>query len=562
MRKEADSLFANIVYRLDYPDDRIIRARRKLYWLSAVTLSVVFLISLPIQSLKSRNIHWIDTFNHSLLESYCGIISFIIAYIIYREYKASGKRSSLYFFLGFFSMGVYDFFHSYSNYCLDLFVWFHSLSAFSGASFLLLGALSSRDGSAGDPPWLRRFFVLFGAAAATLSAAIISKLSPPFPNAVTLGAYRHLPADLPVVGEFSASTIVFNVISAVCFLASGILFLRRFRETNDVLFHVFSLSAFLFFESEFLFAFSKLWDISWWYWHVIKLIIFTGLVIGLAHGFSRTFRELQESREKLTGTVDKLKRAYEDLTNTQEELLESEKLASIGRMAATVAHEIRNPLGAINNAIGIFKRHKQLADDDKELMDIIGEEIRRLNRTITDFLDFARPAPHEKTYANLNSLIEETLALLTNGNGVHHSPVRITKYFDHDLPEIFMDRDAMKQCLWNVLINAIQAMHGGGTLIVTTRYAIEIRNSEPFPEASIVISDNGVGMPEETVSRAFQPFFSTKAKGTGLGLSIVQKIVHSHGGHISISSRQGEGTRVEISLPVHCPEAASAKGEK
>jgi two-component system, sporulation sensor kinase E len=311
-----------------------------------------------------------------------------------------------------------------------------------------------------------------------------------------------------------------------------------------------SLSAFFFFESEILFAFSRLWDPSWWYWHIIKLIIFVGLVIGLAHGLARTFRELRESRNKLTGTVEKLRHAYENLKDTQEELLESEKLASIGRLAATVAHEIRNPLGAINNSIGIFKRHSHLTDEDRELMDIADKEIVRLNKIISDFLNFAKPSPIEKTPTDLNSLIEETLALFFVDNGDGKRPIKVVRYLDSELPDVPVDRDAIKQCLWNILINSVQAMHAGGSLAIKTRYSLKSRNGTSSEEAVITVSDNGPGMPQETVLKAFQPFFSTKAKGTGLGLSIVQRIIRQHGGDVLITSAVGKGTQVEITIPL------------
>lgn len=556
MSGQLDSMFSNIVYKLDYAEDKIPRVQKKIFWASASLLGITFTLSLGSRFISSQDIFWIDTSVHSLIESYCAIISFFIAYIIYREYKTSGRRSNLFLFLSFFSMGIYDFFHAYSNYSITLFVWFHSLSAFSGAAFFLWSAASVRN-NAKDPRWLRYLFIVSGVIVTVAAAATIARYSPPLPYAaVTLKTYYHISVDVPVMGEFTASTIAVNFFSALCFLLSGIYFTRYFKETNDMLYHTFALASFLFFESEILFVFSRLWDPSWWYWHVIKLIIFVGLIVGLAHGLIRTFNELHESRKSLTKTVNELKRAYEDLKDTQEELLESEKLASIGKMAATIAHEIRNPLGAISNSIGIFKRHTQLADDDKELMNIVEEEIRRLNRTITDFLNFAKPSPPEKSCANLNDLIDETLALLFVSNGGSRPHVKINKYFDRELPEILMDRDAIRQCLWNIFINSLQAMPKGGTLAVWTRYAISMDGNEPYKEANIVISDSGPGMSDETLSRAFQPFFSTKTKGTGLGLSIVQRIVKQHGGNITMMSEPGVRTQVEINLPVNYKEPA------
>ncbi|MEW6587095.1 MAG: ATP-binding protein, partial [Nitrospirota bacterium] len=492
---------------------------------------------------------WIDTFVHSLCESYCGIIAFIIAYVVYREYKSSGKRSNLFLFLAFFSMGTFDFFHAYSNHCVTLFVWFHSLSAFSGGAFFLWSAFSIKSNTK-DPPWLRRAFAGFGIAVTIASAVMLSKYFSILPSAVMLDISHHIPVTLPIRGEFTGRLVGVNILSALFFLTAGFYYLKYFKATNDVLYHIFSLSSFLFFESEVLFAFSRLWDPSWWYWHIIKLVIYVGLVIGLAHGLTRTFYELRESRRKLTGTVEELSHAYENLKDAQQELLEAEKLASIGKMAATIAHEIRNPLGAINNSIGIFKRHKQLVDEDRELMDIVENEIGRLNGIITDFLNYAKPSPMSRSRTDMNALLDETLLLFTdNGNG--NPPIKIRKYLDRDLPYVFIDRDAVKQCLWNIFINALQAMPSGGTLAIKTQRSIRTEGSQEYEEVAVLIQDSGIGMTGETLSKAFHPFYSTKAKGTGLGLAIVQRIVKQHGGHVSLSSMVGKGTQAEIAIPVN-----------
>jgi signal transduction histidine kinase len=341
------------------------------------------------------------------------------------------------------------------------------------------------------------------------------------------------------------------VLATVCFLTAGIVFFRRFHATNDILYFVFSLASFLFFESELLFAFSSIWNMAWWYWHFIKLMIFAGLSIGLAHGLVKTFRELYESRQKLRATVEELLRAYDHLKNTQDELLESEKLASIGKMAAVISHEIRNPLAAIKNSAGIFKRHALLSPDDRELLDIIGKEINRLDGFITDFLEFAKPHPLQMTMSNLNGVIEETTALLAHHDG-SGGPIRIVRSLDPLLPDFMMDRNAIKQVVWNILLNAVQAMSEGGTLTITTAYNPD---GPERGEATIAATDTGRGMSGETIKKAFQPFFSTKTRGTGLGLSIVERIVRQHGGRVSAESAVDRGTTVYISLPLHARQA-------
>jgi signal transduction histidine kinase len=242
-------------------------------------------------------------------------------------------------------------------------------------------------------------------------------------------------------------------------------------------------------------------------------------------------------------------RSYEDLRDTQEKLIETEKMASIGRLAAAVSHEIRNPLGAIRNSVGVFRNHMQCSSEDAELFDIIDKEISRLNKLATDFLEFARPAPLNKQKANLHRLIEDALSLLFPDDKARGS-IEMEAEFDPDMPEFFVDKDAMNQVLWNILTNAVQAMPGGGTLTLKTAYKVTMLNDWRYKQASIVISDTGWGMTEETLARAFQPFFSTKARGSGIGLSIVQRIVRQHGGNVSITSVIGGGTTVTINLPV------------
>ena len=560
MNQNIDSLFTNIVYRLDHPEDKLRQIRKKLYLFSAIVLGLVFLLSIISQYLRASstfNTFWINSFTHSLFESYCAIVSLTIAYVIYREYRSSGKRSNLLLFLAFASMSVFDFFHAYSNNNITLFVWFHTLSAFSGGAFFLWGAFHVNKNTK-DTPRLQRFFVLTGIILSLAVASVLANFFSLLPGAITAESIRHEHVELPYILYFTPQIDAVNMLATICFLFSGVRFFRYFKKTNDVIYHVFALAAFLFFESELLFAFSNIWDPSWWYWHVIKLIIYIGLIIGLAHGFSRTFHELFESRMNLSRTVNELKLAYDHLKNTQEELLEAEKLASIGKMAATISHEIRNPLGAIKNSAGIFKRHTRLAHEDEELLDIIGNEINRLDTIISELLEFAKPHPLRKTHENLNDLIDETIALLVH-NEKASSVIQIRRLLDAHLPALFLDRNAMKQVLWNILVNSTQAMPQGGILTIKT---LSTKTSCPdnlCNEISIIIADTGLGMSPEIISKAFQPFFSTKSKGTGLGLSIVERIIKQHGGRISVDSTICEGTQVKIDIPFGSGETQVAE---
>ncbi len=541
-------LLTNIAYRLDQPPAQLDRIRKKMFWFSILFLGLVALLSAVgqfVQISKIFNTSLINTFAHSLLESYCGLISLIIAYVLYREYRGSGKRSIFYLLMAFLSMSAFDIAHASSNDSHSLFIWFHSLSGFSGGAFFLWCASSVRD-DISDSRWRQRLLLLSGGAEILGAVAETVHLLPVLPGAVMAEVGPNMPVNLPITWYFSKSMIVCNTLSAFFFLAAGLKFYRFFKDTNDVIFFVFSLAALLFFESELLFAFSKLWNLTWWYWHVIKLFIFIGLSIGLAHGLSRSFRDLYESRRKLSATFDELKIAYDHLKNTQQELLESEKLASIGKMAATISHEIRNPLAAIKNSAGIFKRHARLAPDDEELLDIIGKEINRLDTIISDFLEFAKPHPLQRTQIDLHELIDETVALLDHSKA--GCPLRIARVFDPLLPRISGDANAIKQVLWNVLINAAQAMPEGGAITIQTAY-VQPSEAGGTGETAIAISDTGPGISAETAKRVFQPFFSTKSKGTGLGLSIVERTVKQHGGSVTLKSDVGRGTTVSIRIP-------------
>jgi signal transduction histidine kinase len=563
MNTDLSTLLTNIAYRLDYPQDKQYHIKKRLYGYSIALIGLVALLSVAsryVQSNKTIDTYWLDPFTHSLFESYGGLISITIGYVLYREYRASGKRSIYYLFMAFISMAIFDFAHAYSNHSLSLFIWYHTLSAFCGGAFFLWTVVSIKK-DIHDPRWRQYLLMLSGVAIIIASVWEIAYLQPilPDPFADDLRAMKHLmPVTLPSLWDFSSTMIIFNTLSALCFLYAGIRFHRYFKDTSDVVYFVFSIAALLFAESEILFAFSNLWNITWWYWHVIKLFIFTGLSIGLAHALSRSFGDLYESRRQLRSTVEELKQAYDHLKNTQEELLESEKLASIGKIAATISHEIRNPLAAIKNSAGIFKRHARLSPEDDELLDIIGKEIQRLDNIITDFLEFAKPHPLRRTMTDLNELIEETVSLLANSDRMD-GRIQIAHTFDKRIPDILLDGSTMKQVLWNVLINAIQAMPQGGSITITTAMSMKTSDDGPPDSVIIDIADTGVGMQPETARKAFQPFYSTKSKGTGLGLSIVERAIKQHSGSISLESTVGNGTTVRISMPVHFEQSTITK---
>lgn len=551
-----EPLFKYLSFRLDDIDEgRPSSTRYRLLIASFAVIIVVVLISVnrPLigRFLLMEDVFWINAPNHSILEIFNGLISVLIGLILYREYSASGRRNILFLVLAFFSIGILDFFHAFSDYCHNMFVWFHSFSAFFGSLFFF-GSIFIADRNSENNAqsiWTRRFYVLFGTLMIFTFAVLSIKLYSRLPGVLSVQLPHHTHVTL-AKGHFSKFIYSLNFASSILFLFSGVVFYRGFLRINDVIYLIFGTSALLFFSSELSFTFSKLWDPMWWYWHVIKVIVFSGLLIGLAYGFTQTVYRLYTSKIRLANSFREIERknveiqrAYGRLKETQKYLKESEKLASIGKMAAGLAHEIRNPLGAITNSLGVLKRYSTLDRDGTELIDIVEKEMERLNDLVEDFMSFSKPSSLNKNHTDLHALIDETLSLSKLGDNVP-AGIEIRRDYASDLPALMLDRNHIKQALLNVFMNAVQAMPAGGTLTIKTGY------NESENEVKVTVADTGVGMSRELLTQVFQPFFTTKDKGLGLGVNIVHKIMTEHGGYVLISSRCGEGTQIQLNFPV------------
>ena len=268
-------------------------------------------------------------------------------------------------------------------------------------------------------------------------------------------------------------------------------------------------------------------------------------------GFS--ISPLKDSGDREMGNI----LIFQDLTRLremEEHLKRSDRLAAIGKMAAGIAHEIRNPLASISGSIEILKEELGNSTQNQALMGIVLREVHRLNSLIADFLLFARPISSGRERIHLNRLIEEIFQMLG------HSPdfnqlIRVETQFEEDL-YVQGDPNQIRQVFWNLLINAAQAMPEGGMLRVRLRKGFP---RPPFPggrsygEVSIIDSGRGIG--EEEMGKVFDPFFTTKEKGTGLGLSIVHSIVESYGGKITVQSQKGRGSVFTVFLPLAEPLA-------
>lgn len=259
---------------------------------------------------------------------------------------------------------------------------------------------------------------------------------------------------------------------------------------------------------------------------------------------------------------------FSDLTETkrlQEQIHRKERLAYLGELSASVAHEIRNPLAGIGTCAEVLGN--RLGDDREKtkFIDTILEEVSRLDRIIANLLQFARPGRPRLVRCDLRQCVDKALTLIEEQ--AREQGVEIRVAWPEDIPEIFIDPDQVIQVLLNLCRNSLQAMESGGRLefraervlrkLARRRRGRRATDGPPKPGEEVTaevvkleVIDTGTGISEEQVPRLFDPFFTTKSKGTGLGLSISQSIIKEHGGDIYLRSKEGEGTVVDVEIPV------------
>jgi two-component system sensor histidine kinase HydH len=226
-------------------------------------------------------------------------------------------------------------------------------------------------------------------------------------------------------------------------------------------------------------------------------------------------------------------RDLREVRRLQQEIKRKEKLAAIGSLAAGVAHEIRNPLSSIKGFATLFRARFDPKSDDHEAAEVMIHEVDRLNRVVTELIEYARPSHIAARKTDLGELVEHSLSLIRHD--LDAAQVRVEVDIPETIAEVFLDPDRMQQCLLNIYLNAVQAMPEGGTLGIQGFRTEDGRTG-------LRVSDSGKGIPKEDLSKIFDPYYTTKNQGTGLGLAMVLKIVEAHGGEIDVVSEEGQGT--------------------
>lgn len=272
-------------------------------------------------------------------------------------------------------------------------------------------------------------------------------------------------------------------------------------------------------------------------------------VENLANTLDHMAKELEKEKQELEAWADKLELKVQERTaelkKIHGQLFRSEKLASIGKLAAGVAHEINNPLTGVLTNASLLMEDLPEGDPKREDVKVIVNETIRCREIVKRLLDFARQTKPQKKLINVNSLIENIILLVRNQTSFRN--IVIEKELDSNLPEIMADGDQIQQVIINFILNAADAMPKGGTLKI---YSKLLENNE-FIE--LKFTDTGIGISEENRNRIFDPFFTTKENGTGLGLSISYGIIEQHGGTIYVESEVGKGTTFTVHLPIKSP---------
>ncbi|MDR2238926.1 MAG: hypothetical protein LBE33_00600 [Zoogloeaceae bacterium] len=443
---------------------------------------------------------------HILIEGFCALMSLVVFYVLHQEYISTGIRCLRMMAFAFLILGILDGVHALSPPYSELFVWFRSAAAFiSGAMLALALSMSGRCRRIADKD----------TAKANVEAALVGAAT-----LVFAGLSFVFRDDLPLMLEgarFSILALIEKGLAGLFYLISGIVFLHYYRRSRENILFVLAVAMFLLVESQWLSFFSDPWDMIWWTWHWIRTAVFIGILFGIAHQVVQSAKDLQMSHMWL---------------------VEKEKLASLGEMAASIAHEIRNPLGTLTSSVGLLGDARLSGAERSELIGIVEREVNRLNHVVSDTLMFAHPRAGQLHPLNLETVVRDAVKL----QAVRFPAIEVDIRFESDFPLIRGNEIQLQQVIWNLFDNAAAAMGGKG------RFTILGCRDGNF--LTLELRDTGPGIAPENLTEILKPFFTTKASGVGLGLPITQRMVLEHEGTMSIDSEAGKGTCVRLSFPL------------
>lgn len=283
-----------------------------------------------------------------------------------------------------------------------------------------------------------------------------------------------------------------------------------------------------------------------------------------------TYKELQEKNRRLEKQLNELQKAHQELKEAQSQLVHSQRLAAMGQLAASIVHEIKNPLTVIHSNIDFLLMAREHNDFELRRLNPVLQASKRLKELVENILSFSRKQVAKISPTDINSVLEDLLSFLGK---VKDKNIRTETAFDENIPKVYVDPNQIQQVFMNLIMNGFDAMPKGGLLSITTKaveralifnptnrglkYALPLDDWEELSKEvghfiCVEISDSGGGIPKEKLRNIFEPFFTTKeeGKGTGLGLTICRSIIENYEGNIAVSSKIGEGSTFSVFLPI------------
>ena len=282
---------------------------------------------------------------------------------------------------------------------------------------------------------------------------------------------------------------------------------------------------------------------------VQRLIIETGREIVTSvtkDGSAYTKDEIKALAESVRELIDDVDQTHTELEKSREHLQQAEKMALVGKLAAGMAHSIRNPFTSVKMRLFSLGRSQNLAETQMDDIKVISEEIKHIDTIVQNFLEFSRPPKLKIQEISPSVVVDLALQLLVHRLKSYDVTVEVIR--NKPLSEINADPEQLKEVLVNLIVNACEAMVRGGIITINEKEAADTHLGKAV---ILEISDNGPGIPESVIGKVMEPFFTTKEEGTGLGLSIVARIIEEHKGRIDIKSKEGEGTTFIITLPLN-----------